>query len=144
MYIPSHPVWDPTLARPYPPWHCMMMFINTNYNMAVVYKIYLHTNTDQPERHKYKIKWNIVWLYVSTYMYMFICIYTYLYLHICTYIPIYIYTYMYFPINAYMYTYICAYIYLPCIHWWLRKEIIDLIIVYLNKYNNEYKLTIIY
>jgi hypothetical protein len=27
-----------------------------NYNMAVGYKIYLHTNTDQPERHKYKMK----------------------------------------------------------------------------------------
>jgi hypothetical protein len=24
--------------------------------MAVGYKIYLHTNTDQPERHKYKMK----------------------------------------------------------------------------------------
>jgi hypothetical protein len=27
-----------------------------NYNMAMGYKIYLHTNTDQPERHKYKMK----------------------------------------------------------------------------------------
>jgi hypothetical protein len=27
-----------------------------NYNIAVGYKIYLHTNTDQPERHKYKMK----------------------------------------------------------------------------------------
>jgi hypothetical protein len=27
-----------------------------NYNMAVGYKIYLHTNTDQPERHKHKMK----------------------------------------------------------------------------------------
>jgi hypothetical protein len=27
-----------------------------NYNMAVGCKIYLHTNTDHPERHKYKIK----------------------------------------------------------------------------------------
>jgi hypothetical protein len=26
-----------------------------NYNMAVGYKIYLHTNTDQPERHKHKM-----------------------------------------------------------------------------------------
>jgi hypothetical protein len=24
--------------------------------MAVGYKIYIHTNTDQPERHKYKMK----------------------------------------------------------------------------------------
>jgi hypothetical protein len=27
-----------------------------NYKKAVGYKIYLHTNTDQPERHKYKMK----------------------------------------------------------------------------------------
>jgi hypothetical protein len=27
-----------------------------NYNMAVGYKVYLHTNTDQPERHKYRMK----------------------------------------------------------------------------------------
>jgi hypothetical protein len=27
-----------------------------NYNMAVGYNIYLHTNTDQPERYKYKMK----------------------------------------------------------------------------------------
>jgi hypothetical protein len=27
-----------------------------NYNMAVDYKIYLHTNTDQPEQYKYKMK----------------------------------------------------------------------------------------
>jgi hypothetical protein len=27
-----------------------------NYNMAVGYKIYLHTNTNQPERHKNKMK----------------------------------------------------------------------------------------
>jgi hypothetical protein len=27
-----------------------------NYDMAVGYKIYLHTNTDQPDRYKYKMK----------------------------------------------------------------------------------------
>jgi hypothetical protein len=27
-----------------------------NYNMAVGYKIYLHTNTDQPELHMYKME----------------------------------------------------------------------------------------
>jgi hypothetical protein len=36
-----------------PWWWCLL---NINYNMAVGYKIYLHTNTDQPERHKYKMK----------------------------------------------------------------------------------------
>jgi hypothetical protein len=34
-------------------WWCLL---NINYSMAVGYKIYLHTNTDQPERHKYKMK----------------------------------------------------------------------------------------
>jgi len=33
-------------------WWCLL---NMNYNMAVGYKIYLHTNTDQSERHKYKM-----------------------------------------------------------------------------------------
>jgi hypothetical protein len=27
-----------------------------NYNIAMGYKIYLHTNPDQPEQHKYKTK----------------------------------------------------------------------------------------
>jgi hypothetical protein len=27
-----------------------------NHTMAMGYKIYLHTNTNQPERHKYKMK----------------------------------------------------------------------------------------
>jgi hypothetical protein len=34
-------------------WWCLL---NINYNMVVGYKIYLHTNTDQPERYKYKMK----------------------------------------------------------------------------------------
>jgi Tfp pilus assembly protein PilO len=34
----------------------IMMLLNINYNMAVGYKIYLHTNTDQLEWHKYKMK----------------------------------------------------------------------------------------
>jgi hypothetical protein len=33
-------------------WMMMMFTDNTNYNMAVGYKIYPHANTDQPERHK--------------------------------------------------------------------------------------------
>jgi hypothetical protein len=31
------------------------VYLIENYNMAVGYKIYLHTNTDQLERHKYKM-----------------------------------------------------------------------------------------
>jgi hypothetical protein len=31
------------------------VYLIENYNMAVGCKIYLHTNTDQPERHKYKM-----------------------------------------------------------------------------------------
>jgi hypothetical protein len=32
-----------------------MMMFNTNYNMAMGYKIYFHTNMDQQERYKYEI-----------------------------------------------------------------------------------------
>jgi hypothetical protein len=31
------------------------VYLIKNYNIAVGYKIYLHNNTDQPERHKYKM-----------------------------------------------------------------------------------------
>jgi hypothetical protein len=37
-------------------WWWRWWLLNINYNMAVGYKIYLHTNTDQLERHKYKMK----------------------------------------------------------------------------------------
>jgi uridine kinase len=36
----------------------------TNYYMTVGYKIYLHTNTDQQERHKYKM----IYLYVDMFI----------------------------------------------------------------------------
>jgi hypothetical protein len=75
-------------------WWCWWCFLNINYNTAVGYKIYLHTNTDQPERHMYKMKsirkmysWLgkiciCVWIYVCICIYIYTSIYTYIYINI--------------------------------------------------------------
>jgi uncharacterized membrane protein YqjE len=75
--------------------------------MAVGYEIYLHNNTDQPERHKYKMK---------SIRKICSCLNAYGYQHvnilvdICLYIVAYMYIDVYILTCIYAYVYICAHI----------------------------------